>query len=240
MSEQKVALVTGSGRGIGAATARKLAGDGFKVVVNYAHSKEKAETLAEEIGGVAMQADVSDESQVKAMVGRIEEQLGRLDVLVNNAGILAGGNEDDWQTVSYETYKKILDVNVWGSMVCARVCAPLLAKSEGAIVNTSSIVAAEGFPFIATYSMSKAAITNLTGMMAKSLAPKVRVNAVAPGATETEMLHQALGDDLSAMQEAALMHRVGKTEDIAGAVSYLASDNASFVDGQVLTVDGGR
>jgi 3-oxoacyl-[acyl-carrier protein] reductase len=236
--EGKVALVTGGSRGIGAAIVRELAGAGARVAVNYRAGREAAEEVAEEVGGPAVQADVSDPEQVKALVEQVESDLGDLDILVNNAGItrdtlIARMSDDDWQ--------EVLAVNLGGAFNTSRAVArKMLKRRSGAIVNLTSVVGLHGNPGQANYAASKAGIIGLTKALARELGTRgVRVNAIAPGYIRTELTDAISEDMRQLILTNTPLGRLGEPEDIAGAVRFLCSDEAAFVTGEVLLVDGG-
>jgi 3-oxoacyl-[acyl-carrier protein] reductase len=230
--------VTGGSRGIGVAVCRELAAAGARVAVNYRASTEAAEGLAGEIGGIAVGGDVADAEQAQAVVAAAEEGLGEIDILVNNAGItrdtlLARMSEDDWRAV--------LSTNLDGAFhTCKAVSRKMLKRRAGAIVNMTSFVGLHGNPGQANYAASKAGIIGFTKALAKELGPRgVRVNAVAPGYIDTE-LTQGLPEELRELLLANTpLGRLGEPRDVATAVRFLCSDEASFVTGEIMLVDGG-
>ncbi len=236
--EGKVALVTGGSRGIGAAISRALAEAGAKVAVNYRSGEDAAEAIAGEIGGLAVQADVSSPEEAQALVERVEGELGDVDALVNNAGVtrdtlIARMSDEDWEAV--------IDTNLRGTFnTCRAVARKMLRRKTGSIVNLSSVVGMHGNPGQANYAASKAGIIGLTKALARELGSRgVRVNAVAPGYIATE-----LTDVLNERQRGLILQntplgRLGEPEDVAGAVRFLCSDEAAFITGEVLLVDGG-
>ena len=237
----QVALVTGASRGIGRAIALDLAAAGAQVVVNYASSPEAAEAVVAEIisaGGVAWshRADVADEEQVDAMVKSVLERCGRLDVLVNNAGITRDGllmrmKTADWQSV--------INLNLTGVFLCTRaVSRSMLKARSGRIINITSVVALMGNPGQANYSAAKAGVIGLTRSNAAEFAARgVTVNAVAPGFIESDMTAEL---DKEPILAAIPMGRMGQASEVAGAVRFLAADPAAaYITGQVLQVDGG-
>ena len=238
---EKVALVTGSSRGIGAAIAAILAHEGWAVCINYIEQREKAEKLVEELrsdGCIAMcvQADVADRTAVDAMVSQVEDTLGHVTLLVNNAGI---ARQQQFQDVDPEPWHRILSVNLGGCFNCSQaVIRPMLRAHSGCIINISSIWGSHGASCESVYSSSKHAIIGLTRSLAAELAPSgIRVNCVAPGVIETDMI-QALGEEtLSVLREEMPFRRFGTPEEVAESVLHLAT--AEYITGQVLTVDGG-
>jgi len=232
--EGKTALVTGGSRGIGRAIAIGLGRAGADVVVGYRTGREEAEAVASEIGGRAVEADVSNPESAKALV----EEAGELDILVNNAGltrdgVLARMTDDDWRTV--------LDTNLSSIFYTCRAAArPMMKRRAGAIVNISSIVGVHGNFGQTNYAASKAGIIGFTKSLARELGSRnVRANVVAPGYVRSQ-LTDALPEGATAiMLENTPLGRLGDPEDVAGAVRFLCSDEAAFVTGAVLLVDGG-
>jgi len=230
----KTALVTGGSRGIGAAIAAELTAAGASVTLSYHSGREEAEQVAEQTGARAMQADVSDDAQARALVG----EAGDLDILVNNAGLTRDGllarmSDDDWRAV--------IDTNLGGVFhTCRAAVRGMMKRRSGAIVNISSIVGLHGNPGQANYSASKAGIIGFTKALARELGNRgVRANVVAPGYVDTR-LTQVIADDLKqAMLANTPLGRFGTAQDVAAAVRFLCSDEASFITGEVLLVDGG-
>jgi 3-oxoacyl-[acyl-carrier protein] reductase len=245
-----VALVTGGAGGIGGAVARALAKAGVAgIVVNYRKSTKEAEALAAEIerGGVkalAVQADVQSDAQVRAMMQTIEDGFGRLDVVINNAGITHWVKLADLEGLSDPIWDEILDVNVKGAFRCARAAQKLLEANHGMIVNVSSISGVLATSTISSlaYGTAKAALIYLTKGLAVAMAPKVRVNCVAPAFTDTPWMSQHFGADYQQVIAKASagfpLQRIATPEDIAGAIVGMIT-GGDFVTGQTLLVDGG-
>lgn len=239
----KVALVTGASRGIGRACALRLAKDGLTVVVNYAHSAKEAEavlaTIRENGGdGMIYQADVSKPDDVKRMMRDVAKAYGQIDVLVNNAGIV---RDEYVLMLNPDTLNACFDLNVKGYFYCAQQAVlKMFRRKCGAIINMSSVSGILALPGQSVYGATKGAVNTMTATMAKELAPYgIRVNAVAPGFIETEMLDALPPEKKEEYLNAIPMHRLGSVEDVAGVVSMLASDDAAYITGQVITVDGG-
>lgn len=239
----KSALVTGASRGIGRSIALQLAEEGYNVAVNYAGSKEKAEAVVEEIkakgvDSFAIQANVADADEVKAMIKEVVSQCGSLDVLVNNAGItrdnlLMRMKEQEWDDV--------IDTNLKGVFNCIQKATPqMLRQRSGAIINLSSVVGAVGNPGQANYVATKAGVIGLTKSAARELASRgITVNAVAPGFIVSDMT-DALSDELKEQMLTQIpLARFGQDTDIANTVAFLASDKAKYITGQTIHVNGG-
>jgi 3-oxoacyl-[acyl-carrier protein] reductase len=232
--EGKTALVTGASRGIGKAIAVELAGAGASVVVGYNSGREEAEAVAGEIGGRAVQADVSAPGGARALV----EDAGDLDILVNNAGltrdgVLARMSDEDWQAV--------IDTNLASVFyTCRAACRGMMRKRSGAIVNMSSIVGVHGNWGQANYGASKAGIIGFTKSLARELGSRnVRANVVAPGYVSTRLTDVLPEEATQTMLANTPLGRLGDPEDVAHAVRFLCSNEASFITGEVLLVDGG-
>ncbi|MGH8690614.1 MAG: SDR family oxidoreductase [Burkholderiales bacterium] len=240
-----VLVVTGGGRGIGAATARLAAERGYAVCVNYARNRETAEKLAREIKAIAVQADVASETDVVRLFRTVDERLGRVTALVNNAGIvdLRSRVED----MSAERIQRMLAVNVTGSFLCAREAIKRMSKRNGgqggAIVNVSSVAARLGGPGdYVDYAASKGAIDSFTVGLAREVGPEgIRVNAVRPGVIRTE-IHTTSGDPgrVDRIAAATPLLRAGEAEEIARSIVWLLSDEASYITGALLDIAGGR
>ena len=240
---KKVALITGSSRGIGRAEAITLARDGYAVCVNCVEREDKARELVDMLRSNGCEtmwykADVADSTAVKQMVAAIEEKLGAVTLLVNNAGI---AKQCLFQDMTEDYWRHIFDVNLNGAFNTIQAVLPhMLHEHSGCIINTSSIWGQHGASCEVAYSATKHAIIGLTRSLAQELAPtNIRVNCVAPGVIDTDMV-QVLGEEtLAALAEDTPAGRLGRPEDIAEIVSFLASDAASFITGQVITSDGG-
>ena len=239
----KVALVTGASKGIGKACALRLAKDGYAVAINYSRNDEQAEEVKRiitENGGVASlyKADVSDLEQVKKMVRDVAKEYGGIDVLVNNAGVV---KDEYLLMLNGETLDKCLDLNVKGYFYCAQQAVlKMFRKKSGVIINMSSVSSRFALPGQSVYSATKGAVNSMTQTMAKELAGYgIRVNAVAPGFIETEMLDAIPAEKKEEYLKAIPMHRLGRAEDVANVVSALASDAFAYVTGQVIVLDGG-
>jgi len=232
--EGKSALVTGASRGIGRAIAVELARAGASVVIGYRTGAEEAQALAEEIGARAVQADVSQAGEA----ARLVEEAGDVDILVNNAGLTRDGllarmSDDDWRTV--------IDTNLSSAFyTCRAVTRPMMKKRGGSIVNISSIVGVHGNWGQTNYGASKAGIIGFTKSLARELGSRgVRANVVAPGYVKTQLTDVLPEEATKAMLDNTPLGRLGDPEDVAGAVRFLCSDEASFITGEVLLVDGG-
>ncbi|NCB74715.1 MAG: glucose 1-dehydrogenase [Clostridia bacterium] len=230
----KTALVTGASRGIGEAIARELSAEGFKVYINYNKSRDEAFALADEIGGIAVKADVSDLNQVRAMY----DEIGEVNVLVCNAGISEYGL---FSEISPEKWRNIFAVNVDGVYNCVQCALPSMIKNKsGSIITVSSVWGVHGASCEAAYSATKAAVIGLTKSLAKELGPSgIRVNCIAPGVIETDMLSDfSVADKLSLCDKTPLC-RLGKPSDVASIAAFLAGEKSGFITGQVIGVDGG-
>ena len=242
----KVALVTGASRGIGRATAQLLAREGAAVIVNFAERREAAETVVEHIrrsGGqaIAVQANVADRGEVLAMVEQGLRQFSRIDVLVNNAGIFRSGTV---QNLTEASIDEAIAVNVKGMIHCIQAVIPeMIRRGYGKIINLSSTAGmGSTAPNTTPYAVSKAAIIGLTKRVALDLRSHgINVNAICPGFIRTDMIGSALpAEVIEAIVNRTLLSRLGEPDDVAAAVLFLASDEASYITAQVLTVDGGR
>lgn len=239
--KDKVAVVTGASRGIGKAAALALATHGAKVVVNYARSSEAAEAIAQEIntaGGeaVALQADVSQSTEVDNLIKQTLDKFGRIDILVNNAGIT---KDTLLLRMKLEQWQAVIDLNLTGVFLCTKaVSKTMLKQRSGRIINIASVAGQMGNPGQANYSAAKAGVIGFTKTVAKELANRgITVNAVAPGFIETDMTHDLKSDDIVKLIP---LGRYGKPEEVAGTICFLAADPAAaYITGQVFNVDGG-
>lgn len=235
--ENKVIIVTGGSRGIGKAIVEDLAVAGAKVLFTYRSSAEAAEAIAEATGATAIQADVADEAACQALVARTEA-LGGLDAVVNNAGITRDGlmlrmPDSDWDAV--------LRTNLDGTFrMCRAAAAIMLRQRRGSIVNLTSISGIRGNSGQANYAASKAAVAAMSRSLAKELAKRsIRVNCVAPGFIDTDMVQSMDPRIVAGVKKAVPMRRLGKPEEVAKLVRFLVSDDSSFITGQEIVVDGG-
>ncbi|MEG1541704.1 MAG: 3-oxoacyl-ACP reductase FabG, partial [Oscillospiraceae bacterium] len=217
----KTALISGASRGIGEAIARALSADGFRVVINYLHSEEKAKALAEELSGIALRADVSDMNAVCRMF----EIAGDVDVLVCNAGISEYGV---FSETSLDAWRRVFAVNVDGAFNCIQCALPyMLHEKRGSIINMSSVWGVHGASCEVAYSASKAAIIGLTKALSKELGPSgIRVNCIAPGVIETDMMESFSERDRAELVEQTPLCRLGTPEDVAQLAAFLASEKA--------------
>jgi ketoreductase RED2 len=236
--EGRVVLVTGSSSGIGAAAARAFAGEGASVVVNSASSVEAGEEVAASLpSAVYVRADVADEVQCAALVDATIDRYGRLDVLVNNAGVTKVIPHADLDAASVEVFRRIFDVNVFGTWALTRLAMPhLRTTGEGTVVNVTSVAGVRPTGSSIPYAMSKAALNHMTALLANVVGPEVRVNAVAPGLVRTPWTAD-WGPLHDAMRTQAPLARSAEPEDIADVVVDVAA--ATYLTGQVVVVDGG-
>ncbi len=233
----KVAIVTGAARGIGEAYARALAAEGAKVVVSDLN--DRGNQVAEEIGGLFVHTDVSSEESARACAEATVAAYGGIDLLVNNAAIYGDMQFDLLLTVDWDYYRRFMAVNMDGALVMTRACFPhLKARGGGAIVNQSSTAA---WLYSGFYGLAKVAVNGLTQQLAHELGGmNIRVNAIAPGPTDTEATRTQAGDHVKSLVQGLALKRVGQPEDMVGACLFLLSDDAAWVTGQILNVDGGQ
>ncbi|MEC3886117.1 3-oxoacyl-[acyl-carrier-protein] reductase [Halobacillus sp. HZG1] len=243
MLQDQVALVTGASRGIGKAIALELARQGAKVAVNYAGSEDKAEAVVQEIheqGGAAIkiQANVSNDEDVKRMVKTVVDEFGRLDILVNNAGIT---KDNLLMRMKEEEFDSVIDTNLKGVFLCTKgVTRQMMKQKYGRIINVASIVGVSGNPGQANYVAAKAGVIGMTKSNAKELAARnIQVNAVAPGYIATDMTDALTDEQREQMLAMIPLKRLGEGEDVARVVRFLASKDAAYMTGQTLHVDGG-
>ncbi|MBR3863770.1 MAG: SDR family oxidoreductase [Clostridia bacterium] len=235
----KTLLITGASKGIGEQIARAFFANGYNVVINYNKSEERALKLAQELNTFAFKADVSDYNQAKALVDFTCSKYGRIDVLVNNAGIALP--QAVIQDTTENDFNNIVGVNLKGAYNCSKlVIDKMLSQGSGNIINISSIWGQVGASCEVLYSMTKAGLIGFTKALAKELAPSnIRVNAVAPGFISTDMNAHLSQDDVNEFLQSVPLGRAGSAAEVAKAVLFLASDDASYITGHVLSVNGG-
>lgn len=238
----KIVLITGGAGGIGSATAKKFAKQGYDIAINYYSSDDKAVELKDDIlseyqvKAEVYKADVSDESQVSGMIKKIKNDFGKVDVLVNNAGIVY---DRDFEDITIEQFKKTLSVNVIGAFIVARDIRKIMPDG-GAIVNVSSTNGTKTIsPECLDYNISKIGLQSLTRDLAFQFRPSIRVNAVAIGWANTDMNKDLPDEYIKTELEKIYLGRFAKPEEIANAIYFLASDEASYVNGSILTIDAG-
>ncbi len=236
----KVVLITGGSRGIGEAIVRRMVAEGAKVFATYNSNPQRAESIEKELGDSVrfLKADVANEQSVKELVEQVLQEAGRVDVLINNAGItrdnlLMRMSADDWDAV--------LNTNLKGAFLCAKaVCRAMMSQRRGKIINIGSIVGLSGNAGQANYSSSKAGLVGLTKSLAKELSSRnILVNCIAPGYVETEMTDKLTDEQRQAFLNVIPLKRAAKADELAGVVAFFASDEANYITGQVVNVDGG-
>lgn len=239
----KTVLITGASRGIGAATARSFARDGYRVAINYLHSHEAAEKLKRDIesrGGTVgiYRADVADRDAVDAMASSVIADFGQIDVLVNNAGI---ASQKLFTDISSAEWDLMLAVNLTGVFNCTQaVIGEMIARKSGKIINISSVWGIAGASCEVHYSATKAAVIGFTKALAKEVGPSnIQVNCVAPGVIDTDMNIDLSEQDYKALQDITPLERIGTAEEVAESILFLASDRSDFITGQVLSPNGG-
>ena len=239
----KVALVTGASRGIGAAIASKLASLGCDVAINYAGNIQKAEETLNSVKAYGVnaqiyQANVANYEEVEAMTKQIIKDFGHLDIIINNAGITS---DNLMMRMDQDSFDSVIDVNLKGTWnVCKSITRPILKQRSGVIINLSSVVGINGNVGQVNYAASKAGVIGLTKSLAKEFASRnIRVNAVAPGYVKSDMTAKLSEEITEKVLENIPLGQLGEVEDIADAVAFLVSDEARYITGQVLVVDGG-
>jgi 3-oxoacyl-[acyl-carrier protein] reductase len=243
MLQEKIALITGGGTGIGRAIALILARSGVHIALNFSRSEEDALKTCREIKELGVrcmtyQADVAQDAEVRLMVSQVVADFGKLDILVNNAGMTHFVEHTDLEGMKEEYWDDVMGVNVKGMFFCCRAAAPELKKSRGCIVNIASIAGLTGLGSSIAYAASKAAGISVTKSLARVLAPEVRVNAVAPGIVQTRWV-EGKEDHIARLATGTPLGRVAGPEDIAEVVFSLIAQ-AGFVTGQTIVVDGGN
>lgn len=243
MEERKVALVTGASRGIGRGIAVKLGSLGYDVAVNYNSNEEEANKVVEQIKGfgsnaVAVKANVGDRGEVNAMFRTVVKELGKIDVLVNNAGVV---DDAFLLMLSPDSLDRSLNINVKGYFYCAQAATLKMFKARrGAIINISSVSSLMALPGQSVYAATKGAINSMTATLARELAPYgIRVNAIAPGFIATDMVAHLPEEKIKEYLTQIPLGRLGKVEEVADLAAFLASDEASYITGQTLVIDGG-
>lgn len=235
----KTVLITGSSRGIGAAAAELFHKNGYNVAINYNSSENEALSLSSRLpGSIAVKCDVSDEASVKEMIEKVISHFGRIDVLINNAGVSVVKLLTD---TTLSEWEKVFSVNVTGTFLVSKYAAKhMISNHSGKIINVSSIWGVSGAACESCYSASKGAVIAFTKALAKELGPSsITVNCVTPGFIDTDMNSDVSEEDRRAFMEETPLLRIGKAEDVAKTMLFLASDSADFITGQIIGCDGG-
>ena len=238
----KVALVTGGARGIGRAICRSLANDGFKIAINYNNSEKDAQSLKDELSQITdaeiFRCDVSDADAVRKMFSEVSRKLGNVDVLVNNAGV---AEQVLFTDITDEMWQRMINTNLSSAFYCSREALEnMINEKNGVIINIASMWGEVGASMEVHYSTAKAGLIGMTKALAKEVGLSgVRVNAISPGVVLTDMMNTFSEEDKEVLKEETPLNALGTPEDIADAVSFLVSDKAKFITGQVLSVNGG-
>lgn len=248
MTSRPVALITGGGTGVGAATARQLARKGYDLLINYSRSAAEAEATAADcraagIDALVVQADVSRDADCRVLAGAALDRFGRLDALVNNAGVSVFGDAASWDALDAEVFQRILAVNTLGTFQMVRACMEMLKRQQGSIVNVSSVAGVLGVGSSMPYIASKGAINAMTLHLARALAPAVRVNAVCPGFITTRWFVEGVGQagydaGLQRYEAGVPLQRACSADDVAEAIVWLV-DGAKTVTGELVLLDSG-
>jgi len=240
-----VAVVTGGGTGIGAAVVRRLAARGVRCVINYAHSRDEAEALARDVEGIAVQADIAEDSACRALAKAALDAFGRIDFLVNNAGTTKFANHEDLEALDAEDFVAIYRLNAIAPFQMIRACAPAMRESRfAAVVNVASVAGVFGNGSSVAYAASKGALVTMTKSLARVLAPAIRVNAVAPGYVGTGWFEKRMGAEGLAKLDAFIagqtpMRMAAKADDIAGPIVMLLDPASRAITGETMLVDAG-
>lgn len=244
--QPRVALVTGAGKGVGAAVCRRLSSEGYHLLIHYNQSAAAAEALSKELspaGFPTFQADVSKPEQVEALFEFCRKEFGRLDVLVNNASYSSNAGWDRRvDEINWEEWEKTIHVDLKGTMLCSHEAYKLMApQKSGKIINFSSSAAIWGDVPTYLYTAAKFAIVGITRTLSRAFAPNIQVNCIAPGSIATEWIKKwsLTPADIEAIAQEAPLRRIGKPEEVAELVAFLASPTCTFITGQTLAIDGG-
>lgn len=242
MNNKKIALVTGGARGIGRAICHSLANDGFKIAINYNNSEKEAIALKNELSAITeveiFKCDVSDSVEVKEMFSEISQKLGNISVLVNNAGV---AEQVLFTDITDEMWQRMININLSSAFYCSReALKTMISDKNGVIINIASMWGEVGASMEVHYSAAKAGLIGMTKALAKEVGLSgIRVNAVSPGVVLTDMMSSFSEGDKEALRDETPLNTLGTPEDIAEAVSFLVSDKAKFITGQVISVNGG-